>query len=89
MSIASASGDAAKKSGEDAAELVRSAYEAIERHDLDAAKTKLDEAKGLNETQAYLWSTYGYYHYQLGELKDAVEDFRKGAREIPGTSRSL
>ncbi len=79
----SASGDAAKKSGEDAAELVRSAYEAIERHDLDAAKTKLDEAKGLNETQAYLWSTYGYYHYQLGELKDAVEDFRKELAKYP------
>jgi tetratricopeptide (TPR) repeat protein len=78
------SGEAADKNNdEDAAKLIRSAYEAIGRHDLETAKTKLDEAKALNANQARLWSTYGYYHYQLGDLGTAIGDYEKELATYP------
>ena len=82
-SVTTGSTDTPKKSSDEAAELVQSAYEAIKRHDLDAAKTKLDQAKELNENQAFLWSTYGYYHYQLGSMNAAVEDYRRELAKYP------
>jgi tetratricopeptide (TPR) repeat protein len=72
-----------KPSNREAATLVQSAYEAIGRHDLDSAKSMLDQAKGLNSDQAYLWSTYGYYHYQLGAMNTAIQDYRKELATYP------
>jgi tetratricopeptide (TPR) repeat protein len=64
-------------SNREAAKLVQSAYDAIGRRDIGEAKSDLDQAKELNSDQAYLWSTYGYYHYQLGAMMTAIEDYRK------------
>ena len=74
---------APKPSNAEAAKLVQSAYEAIRRHSLDEAKLKLDHAKELNSDQPFLWSTYGYYHYQLGEMNAAVQDYRKELATYP------
>jgi tetratricopeptide (TPR) repeat protein len=43
----------------------------------------LDQAKILNSDQAYLWSTYGYYHYQHGEMNAAIQDYRKELATYP------
>lgn len=66
-----------------AAKLIQSAYEAIERRDIGDAKAKLDQAKELNPDQPYLWSTYGYYYYQLGGMNTAIEDYRKELASYP------
>ncbi|MEO6807225.1 MAG: DUF3857 domain-containing protein, partial [Edaphobacter sp.] len=63
-------------SNAEAAKLISSAYKAIQQHDLDGAKTELDQAKNLNANQRYLWSTYGYYEYQRGEITAAIQDYR-------------
>jgi tetratricopeptide (TPR) repeat protein len=60
-----------------AAKLISSAYKAIQQHDLDGAKTMLDQAKNLNSNQAYLWSTYGYYEFSRGEISESIVCYRK------------
>jgi tetratricopeptide (TPR) repeat protein len=72
-----------KPENAEAAKLIQSAYEAIERRDIGDAKTKLDQAKELNPDQPYLWSTYGYYYYQLGGMNTAIEDYRKELASYP------
>ena len=37
----------------------------------------------MNATQAYLWSTYGYYHDQLGETSTAIEDYERELATYP------
>jgi hypothetical protein len=66
-----------KPENAEAAKLIQSASEAIERRDIGDAKTKLDQAKELNPDQPYLWFTYGYYYHQLGGMNTAIEDYRK------------
>jgi tetratricopeptide (TPR) repeat protein len=80
-----AGGDTAspKPSNAEAAKLISSAYDAIGRKDIETAKTKLDQAKELNPNQSYLWSTYGYYHYQLGAMNTAIQDYRKEVATYP------
>jgi tetratricopeptide (TPR) repeat protein len=81
--VAMGSEAAPKPVNAEAAKLVQSAYEAIRRHSLDEAKLKLDHAKELNSDQPFLWSTYGFYHYQLGEMNTAVQDYRKELASYP------
>jgi len=64
-------------SNAEAAKLVASAYKAIQQHDLDGAKTMLDQAKFLSANQAHLWSTYGYYEYQRKNWIAAITDYKK------------
>jgi tetratricopeptide (TPR) repeat protein len=66
-----------KQENAEAAKLIQSAVEAIERRDIADAKTKLDQAKELNPDQPYLWFTYGYYYYQLGGMNTAIQDYHK------------
>jgi len=74
---ATGSGVSRKPSNAEAAKLIESAYTEVESHDIDKAKADLDRAKELNPDEPYLWSTYGYYHYQLGAMNSAVQDYRK------------
>jgi tetratricopeptide (TPR) repeat protein len=89
----SAAGTSGRKpENTDAAKFIQSAYDAIGRQDIGDAKTKLDQAKELNPDQPYLWSTYGYYYYQLGGMKSAIEDYRKELASYPervGVYKSL
>lgn len=81
-----------KPSSAEAAKLVKLAYEAIQRHELNDAVHQLDEAKALNDTQARLWSTYGFADYQRGEMSEAIKDYEKELALHPdayGTYRSL
>ncbi|HWW96596.1 MAG TPA: DUF3857 domain-containing protein [Edaphobacter sp.] len=64
-------------SNAEAAKLITSAYSAIQQHDLDGAKAKLDQAKFLSSNQAHLWSTYGYYEYQRKNWIAAITDYKK------------
>lgn len=76
----------------EAAKLISSAYKDIQEHNLDGAKTMLDQAKNLNSNQAYLWTTYGYYEFQRGEMSAAVVDYKKELSLYPeryGTYGSL
>ena len=66
-----------KPSNAEAAKLVSSAYKAIQQHDLDTAKTMLDQARNLNSNQTYLWSTYGYYEFSRGEMSESIVYYRK------------
>jgi tetratricopeptide (TPR) repeat protein len=60
-----------------AAKLVSSAHDAIERKEFASAKSMLDQAKDLNSSQASLWAVYGYYEFQRGEISAAIPDFQK------------
>jgi tetratricopeptide (TPR) repeat protein len=76
----------------EAAKLISSAYKAIQQHDLAGAKTMLDQAKNLNSDQAFLWSTFGFYEYQRGEMSAAIVDYKKELSLYPeryGTYSSL
>jgi tetratricopeptide (TPR) repeat protein len=64
------------KSGE-AAGLVKDAYEAVQAGDFKTAKSKLDEARELNEHQPRLWSTYGFLAFRKGEMTEALGDYEK------------
>jgi tetratricopeptide (TPR) repeat protein len=70
-------------SNAEAAKLISSAYKAIQQHDLDGAKVKLDEAKYLSSNQAFLWSTYGYYEYQRKNWFAAITDYKKELSMYP------
>ncbi|MGD0444011.1 MAG: DUF3857 domain-containing protein [Edaphobacter sp.] len=72
-----------KPNNQEAAQLIKSAYEAIKRRDLSDAKSMLDKAKSLNSDQAYLWSTYGYYEFQRGEITSAIQDYRMELATYP------
>ena len=61
----------------EAARLISSAYNAVQRRDLDTAKTMLDQARNLNSDQEYLWSTYGFYEFFRGEMSTAILYYRK------------
>ncbi len=64
------------KSGE-AAGLVKDAYEAVQNGNFKTAKSKLDEAKEINEHQPRLWSTYGFLAFRKGEMTEALGDYEK------------
>jgi len=72
-----------KPTNKEAAKLIQSAYEAIGRRDFAGAKTMLDLAKALNSDQAYLWSTYGYYEFQRGEITASIQDYRMELATYP------
>lgn len=80
---ATSSGVSRNPSNAEAAKLIQSAYDAIEARDVNKAKTDLDRAKELNPDEAYLWSTYGYYHYQLGAMNTAIEEYKKELAGYP------
>jgi tetratricopeptide (TPR) repeat protein len=80
---ATGSGVSRKPSNAEAAKLIESAYTEVESHDIDKAKADLDRAKELNPDEPYLWSTYGYYHYQLGAMNSAVQDYKKELATYP------
>jgi tetratricopeptide (TPR) repeat protein len=61
----------------EAARLISSAYNAVQRRDLDTAKTMLDQARNLNSDQQYLWSTYGIYEFFRGEMSTAIQYYKK------------
>ncbi len=73
----SGAGDISVVNNEEAAKLVSSAYKAVQQHDLDGAKTMLEQAKNLNSNQSYLWSTYGYYEFSRGEVSESLTCYRK------------
>jgi tetratricopeptide (TPR) repeat protein len=80
---ATGSGVSRKPSNAEAAKLIQSAYASIESRDIDKAKADLDRAKELNPDEAYLWSTYGYYHYQLGAMNTAILEYKKELAMYP------
>jgi tetratricopeptide (TPR) repeat protein len=72
-------------SNTEAEKLIAAAYQAVQRHDLDTATAKLDEAKALNPEQAWLWTACGYMELQRYQLPTAAEDFQKELKYHPET----
>jgi len=70
-------GPSSVSSSAEAAGLISSAYQAVQRHELDEARRVLDEARALNHEQAWLWTTYGYAQLAKGSLPDAIDDFQR------------
>ncbi len=71
-------------SNAEAARLISLAYKTIQQqHDLDKAKTLLDQAKFLSANQAFLWSTYGYYDFQKKNWVAAISDYKKELSMYP------
>jgi tetratricopeptide (TPR) repeat protein len=78
----SAAGDAASSSSpsndkEETHTLIQAAGSALQRRDLDEARSLLDDAKRINPEQLLLWTTYGYLELARYQLPTAVEDFQK------------
>ncbi len=46
-------------------------------------RADLDRANNLNPDEPYLWSTYGYYHFQLGAMNSAIQDYKKELAAYP------
>jgi tetratricopeptide (TPR) repeat protein len=67
----------ARESNERAGKLVTDAYTALQNKDRKSAEAMLDEAKGLNPKQPFLWSTYGDAALQRGEMTEAATDDEK------------
>ncbi len=72
-----------KPSNAEAAKLIQSAYTEIESQDINKAKADLDRAKELNPDEPSLWETYGYYHYQLGAMTSAIQDYNRELASHP------
>ena len=68
-----------------AADLVREAYDDVGRHELGAASKLLDQAKALNDSQAWLWGTYGLAAFRRGEVTEAIQDYEKELSLHPDT----
>ncbi len=62
---------------EDAAKLIRAANLALRKHDLKEAKSMLDDARGINVTQPFLWSTYGYLDSLNGDFSAAIAEYKQ------------
>jgi len=69
-----------------AANLVKAAFNAVGRDDLDSAEQELDLAKGLNPKQQQLWSTYGFLASQRRQWEKAIEAYDKELALYPNTS---
>ncbi len=80
---ATGSGVSRKPSNVEAAKLIQSAYDALEARDVNKAKTDLDRARELNSEEPYLWSTDGYYHYQLGVMNTAIDEYKRELAAYP------
>jgi tetratricopeptide (TPR) repeat protein len=80
---ATGGGVSRKPSNAEAAKLIQSASDAINARDIDKAKADLERAKELNPDEAYLWSTYGWYHYQLGAMNTAIQEYKKELAAYP------
>jgi tetratricopeptide (TPR) repeat protein len=65
------------KSNAEAARLVDLAATANQQHQLDRAGELIEQAKALNEEQAYLWSVTGYRAMLRGETTEAVTDYTR------------
>jgi tetratricopeptide (TPR) repeat protein len=57
--------------------LIRSAFDAMERKDLDTAQGTLDKAKTINPEQLGLWSVYGLVAVQRKSYAEAVDDLQR------------
>lgn len=75
--------------GTDAAGLIRSAYAAMQQHNLAKAKSLLDQAKKLNPNQRGLWGTYAYVAAFDGKAEESAEDLQKEAVLYPEEAPSL
>jgi tetratricopeptide (TPR) repeat protein len=64
-----------------AADLINEAQRLEQEHDYTTARKKVDEAKAINPSQAYLWSHYGFLALMYGMPVEATEDFK---RELAG-----
>ncbi|HEY4356470.1 MAG TPA: DUF3857 domain-containing protein [Acidobacteriaceae bacterium] len=71
-----------------AEELIQTAAQLESQRDWDAAKAKLDEAKKLNDTQAYLWSSYGYIAMMSGKMNEAITDVNREIAAHPDEDRA-
>ena len=68
-----------------AAELVREAYEQIQRGEINGAEATLGKAKLLDEKQQSLWSTYGFLNFQKRNWPAAIEAYKKEISLFPDT----
>jgi transglutaminase-like putative cysteine protease/tetratricopeptide (TPR) repeat protein len=69
----------------DAAELVRKAWAAVPRRDLNVMRDAMAEAERINPQQAGLWSARGAYYGLSHQLGLQVEAFEKELEYHPGT----
>ena len=60
-----------------APQLLAEAAGAIQRNDLDGARTLLDQVKTIHETEPRLWAAYGYLEMRKGEMTAALADWQK------------
>ena len=60
-----------------APKLLEEAGGAIQRNDLERARTLLDQVKAAHETEPRLWAAYGYLEMRKGETTAALADWHK------------
>lgn len=70
---------------EDAARLVKEAYNEIQRGEVNKAGKTLAEAEKINDKELDLWGTYGYMHFEKHEWDEAVEDYKKEVALYPNS----
>ncbi len=70
----------------EAAQLVYSAYTALQMHALDTAQSMLDRARTINPEQSSLWAEYGYLAALQGRVPESVADYKKELSLHPGTA---
>jgi tetratricopeptide (TPR) repeat protein len=67
------------------AQLVRHAYEQVERGEINGAETTLNKAKEINTKQKSLWSTYGFLNFQRRDWNAAIAAYKKEISLYPDT----
>lgn len=67
----------------EAEKLIYSAFEAVQRRDLNTARDLLAQAERLNPKQAKLWACYAYVEMGSRNNEQAIADFRKEIERHP------
>lgn len=77
------SGHTAVAYNDDAAKLIQEAIQLEQAQSWEQAHEKLDAARALNPSQAYLWSNYGYLAAHYGKANEAVADYNREIGDHP------
>jgi tetratricopeptide (TPR) repeat protein/transglutaminase-like putative cysteine protease len=78
----------ASENNPEAERLVYSAYEAMQKHDLNAARDLLAQAKQLNPKQTLLWAYCAFVEMSSGNNEQAITNYRKEIEYHPAETRS-
>lgn len=67
----------------EAQDLLRQTYEALQRHDTNAARDLLAQTERLNAKQAGLWAMRGYLYFSEHEIDKGIDALRKEIQNHP------